>query len=1706
MKKFVKSSKYFLIVIASLFILSGCSLMECFFPTKEIETYNFSGVVTADGLPLKDAKVSCGINETTTDENGAYSFSNLSSVVQVKAEKDGYYFEDEMVYVKSNKTDVNFAGYKLFEVSGIVENLGKAIPNATVTVVSKSGTYTIEASDRGEFYLSRLAGECKIIAQSENYSFFEQTCNIQTSDNTIIVNGATEINGKINCDIKATKNDFVLKINGTQTPINDDLSFNIKEVRANSKITLESSSYFIENEEIIIDKENKDISFNCQKYYDAVICVKSGNTNLEAQILLNGKKINALKEGSNYVLRNLRGNSNTISAIKSGFNFNEVNISNSEDVSNVTLIGTFNVTLNTTTDDNKFEGISYNLKNADGTTLFETINSGVIAISNVQLDYTFEINANLYTLSNLEKVSNNTSGATEILNIINATLKRSYKLNLDVKDKNTKTSLSPNVIIDGTTYAFADLATLPEMSGEKEVNLELTNYQFKNPYKVNHLKHSLEIFAVELFSLSGTINSGDIQIENATISTQNRILTIKDGMLDTQNSDAENVSYDKDTKTFTFNNLGSEGTLLVVSSGYNNFEINYGTIEQNLDINLTYNISGQVLCGTKGVKKVAIKVTTNAGEIFTNDDALDGAFETNLDGTFEIRNLYGRNNLEFSKNYYKFAQDKINTTSANNLENSADTNNTVPSDIIRTEKCVVVVEKFSDNIKLNSAYKIVGSVSRKVLNANNEEITEYLPNFIVDLIDVNAESEIQWKKTSDGTNGSLGSFEFDNLVGEYYLTVEEQGIVLVPDNYQISEGGIYNFDNSGYSFRGQVLCGGFPVAGVEVTVDGITVETESDGSYVFDLVTKPSTIVLRKEGYTFKSANGNIITSTNGMPVDKSFNGSEINFTATYQIVCSIKSGKTALTDVTFKIQNQVKTATYENGKYTISGLEGKGNLIIEKIGYNFNSNNISFAGAIKNLEIKAYFGATMRVSSGDLATSNGLLISGVKVTVGTKGEYTTNSDGEIYLSKLEIGDTYTLLKENFNFNDGTFLGFVDGIIEVKCSYKVAGTVYCANNTLGNVKIIVNGNNESVTYSNETTGYFVLENLVGKNILSFELENYAFEDKVITDASFKSIYAKYTITGQVLMNGKKIAGVSVYAEDLSAETNVDGIFRISGISSVVTLRLVKEGYGFTGNLEVNAPTNLEILANYTLSGVVKSGDVIVRGVLVVAKNNGREVARTSTDSQGLYTIKGLTGETQLTISKEGYGTTNSDIVDDYKNDLDLNITYKVIISFSGISEYSGISIGVNGKTSEYNGKVVTIENLSGKNLLTFAKTGLAFSPANYNIEDYRTISVLIKEEFTAYFWVKTDDGLIIKDATVRVGSDEKDTGEGRIATVNEEGMYTLNGITKGDLVYANLVVKGVYSNKKIIGQMSKTETKTISTFTNKEYGYFMFARAFQYLRDAKSYQIKVNGRVVPDTNMSGPQQTQMIFKKDANGNRLFENLNYGEKVEVLGMGVDPRISMLIYTDFKTKKAMYQLATGGAVSSNLTASYSSSWATNSKAESKYYNTNYFTFEDLNGLTGASADGFYPYNINFDTINSISKPTKQSNGETTFELTLTTNDQAVGNYKKLMNFLINKQTPSNFRPAKVVVTFYPNDYIKTMYIEDVYDVTAYGQKVTTYGYTTYNFKTNCANETITPISLSQDGVPNDINASLQEETPSERLALAPRQTILIKRREI
>lgn len=1577
MKNKLNVFKCFLFILISALTLSGCSLMDFLSPTKPVDSYGFSGYVFADGVALSQATVSCGVNETTTDERGYYSFSGLTKVVQVQVSKEGYYFDDELVYVKSNRNDVNFEGNKYFALNGVVKNGEDFVSGAEVNVTSSAGAYKTTTNETGNFYLSNLAGKATVSASFENMNFFTEE--VDKTSNFVTINSSISVLGNIACDEQAQESDFSLflnnnLINNAIVLQDNNLTFNLPNVTPNSKIKLTSNSYYIQNSEVAITK-NEQVDFNCQKFYTATIQTISGTTSLDnASVTLNGTPITKQKDDGKIVLNNLYGE-NTFGATLNGFEFTPVVSSAKNTI--VTLVGKFNLSVNLVTDDNAFNNIQVYLDD-----IKQDVTNSTLTFNNVQLNSVltiltddYYIEENIISVNSLEDITIN------LFKYFSLTLSATYNGNALPQTK---------VLLNNAEYNLNTLGALvvDNLYGENSLQLQLDGYKFET-YNVNLQNSNINAVAKKLFNLTGKVVSGEIVITDATLLIENQ----------------EPATYVNGE--FTFEGLYESGKIVVTKQGYNTKEIEFSEDSDNLEINLTYNVTGKVLSGNNGLNGVT--VSCNENSVVTKED-----------GTFTLQNLQGQSEILFVKDFYN-----------------------INSSIVTS----------SEEIIKNSTYNITGIVT--------DSMGERIDNLLIILNDViNANNTLT-------TLTQNGLFNFTNLTSEYLLTYGEVDFTLKPNYHPVTKGGEYNFSNNGYGFGGRVTCGeNNGVGGVLVTVGDNTTLTDEQGYYTFALITKQGVLTLFKQGYTFNN---------NNLAVNDEFDErTDVNFTCSYSVSGKVVSGETPLQNVTVSI-NDSEVLTDEFGNYEISNLTGGGIIKVTKQGYYFVGNNIVNGYTTQNFN--GFYTAKYKVVTG------GINVDNVQVSVG--GEtYLTDEDGIVEIKNSQIGTKFSLQKQGYNFSEYFFTGYTQEALEINCSYNITGVVFSGTNAVENCLVAISGGSSVIT---NASGEFAFNELVGENTISYTLQNFQFENSVVSKPCNLEIYAKYTITGLVMVGTQPLSNVVVIAGKLSAVTNGAGKFEIAGLTTRETLVLQKEGYEFEGTFEVNSPCSLQFSATYSISGFVKSGESLVEGVLVTSSFGGEGVL---TNSDGYYLIKGQVGIVTLTFEKDGYSEVTSKEINEYTNNLNVNLTYSVVINFSGVDDYSGIYISVNGVRKEYSESSVTLLNLTGYNTLKFSKTGFSLTPEEYGVEGYTIIDVTIIKYYKANFTVETDNEILVSDAIIQVGT--------KTATSQGNGKYEATELSNKVNVFVNLVVndengKNIYS-KRIAGPTIDGEGNYKLVINNSDYAYFMFVRGYQRLRESYAYKVSVSGTVKPQTSLAGSQSIGMTYKK-VGDERIYENMNYGKGAA----GVEPRVSVLTYVNLKTKLLKYEMVKGDSVKDNLTANYSCNWQTP-------------TYQEYQSLFGISPEGLYPYNITTDTI-KLGTMTNLSYNNNQYQFTMQfgtganspADNLVVNNYRTLMNEMVKGQTTGNYNFIKLTYTFDSLGNLKTLKVVEQYVVGApVVGDITTDGTVNYTFVTS-NDETATKIDISSNSaIRNTINEPLPQNTMNSVKAI--NTYILNKRREL
>lgn len=865
----------------------------------------------------------------------------------------------------------------------------------------------------------------------------------------------------------------------------------------------------------------------------------------------------------------------------------------------------------------------------------------------------------------------------------------------------------------------------------------------------------------------------------------------------------------------------------------------------------------------------------------------------------------------------------------------------------------------------DGTYSIAGTVSGE---------NGLLSNVIVVIIDENSKSE----KTTTNENGG---FSFENLYGSYYLTFEQKIELknLRPNGYNIVEASSkLDFSTNGYSVGGKIVCGAKGVANVLVTAGSVTTTTDDDGNYLFDVLFGDATIIPQKDGYDF----GQNIAVTDIMD-----GRTDLDFNATYSIYGTIKSGEKLIDGVLVKLGNQ-QVLTNENGEYSFRGITKDLALDVSKDGYNFVGNtNVTCAGEFN-------FDATYKIAGtvvcGDSVLANLVIYYG-------NNSVLTKEDGRFEIANFVYGNELKLEKDGYQFTFESDLSAPQDDLLISSTYKIAGFVASGENKLSGTTILI-GESKAIADAN---GYFEIVGLAGTNLLSIDRAGY---DKVEMDISeYKNnlhINLTFGLSGTIKLFENGLAGVKVFANGNSTTTDKNGTFKLLKMFGSGNLSFEKTGYGFVGDCTYTSEKQFEINATYSVVGYVKTGNVAVENV------NINYLSKTiKTDADGRFEIAYLSEKITIGVEKDGYNPQNSGEICYYEPNLVFNLTYNVSGKIEGLADNSQIKVVASSvenkfETSTNASGEFSFNNLCGQVSISFEKENVGFTPSTFvvsgpiikDVEAYHIYSISGKV---------TAGSLSVYGMTITAGklSTKTDTN----------GNYAINGISGTVAVQGELKCENCTTIST--GRQSVSDSKIINfSIEQNDYVFFMFERAYQNLRESKSYYSTMNGSV--DCGAGGTQTVGGYRKKGTNGAYLKEDTNYGKTV----FGIDPKVAVLTY--FKDKNSVSYVQHKD-VSSSLVANYSGkSWTET-------------TFAQYADKYGWLPDDFYPYIINKSTIKSFDN-IAVNNGETTFTLNLDANASTTKYKKRMASY--SGQTPSEFYAVKLT---YKLNSVGNLISVDIYE---------------------------------------------------------------------
>ena len=875
------------------------------------------------------------------------------------------------------------------------------------------------------------------------------------------------------------------------------------------------------------------------------------------------------------------------------------------------------------------------------------------------------------------------------------------------------------------------------------------------------------------------------------------------------------------------------------------------------------------------------------------------------------------------------------------------------------------------------------------------------------------------------TTDQNGYYEFSNLSEVYQLlTYDSTGNVLLkPEYYTVSAGGTYNFSMSGFKISGYVKTGDIPVSNAYVMAGSESTYTNADGYYVFELLTSKCDVSVQKAGYVFSGS------------ISVEEDAENVNFTATYNVSGKVTSASYAISGVSVLVDGTNVTTTDENGEYQISGLSGEVLVSFEKAGYQFDGTHTVSAYGTYNITCKAQ--KTITILSGSVPVNEVLVFVN-----GTAFETTTNNIATVVAN---IGDIITFEKAGYTISSATIT--TDNTYTVNATYEVSGKVVSGEKTIANALVTIAG----TKVTTNALGEFTFSGLSGENSIVVEKTGFdAASYQISTFTSSLEINLTYSISGNVYVGTKSISGAVVTVGTKTATTDANGKFELSGISGTFAISCEKQGYTFDTQTNLFGSQKLTFIAKYTVSGYVKSGNTAVAlADITLFVENSTETKTTKSDSNGYFEFVGLSGTTSIIVEKSGYTSAELAGIVDSNSNIEFDLSYSYTFNFEaspGVVVYN-VNIYVNGSLKGNNGSFgdITISNLKGTNTITFEKANTSFTPNGFMISAPGTQVVSHSVAYDIYGKV------VISGTTIGASNVSVKSGAKEVLT-NVNGEYSLNDVA-GTVYISNAALNSGGDTTSISG--NGEYNLSVSNF---DYAYYLYEKGYaNLLNNSSGFAIVGKGSVSP--SMGGNQSVYSISKKDASGNRIKQNLNYGGEVA----GVDPKVSLLAYYDALKNQWYYEQTK--SVSSNLTASHSKTNLLANPVSISNYQSKY----------GAAPDAFHPYSFTKSSgISSIST-IAESNGEYTFKITLSTSESVYSMYAQQMYTLSNQEVKS-FEYIYLNYTVSKNGWFTKLYIDEKYIVKLLSVNITS----KINYFFTKENDAIDAINL------NNINASVKQNS--------------------
>lgn len=980
--------------------------------------------------------------------------------------------------------------------------------------------------------------------------------------------------------------------------------------------------------------------------------------------------------------------------------------------------------------------------------------------------------------------------------IVSINTTSSFTLNLSSDDARIDYS-KINMTIDGVRVPVLSQVVLNEVNCGQVIELSSVDYKLeKTRIVINKINQVEEIFASKIYSISGSVHSGNTTLSNASIKIDGEIVATTDqngwfyvGNLVSQNNvtvtyqnfDFDSVDVDStQSESLDFNGTKDVSVSLeydkIVSdeimfdfagaSRINAYEYLLSGITLGENVNITSNYyhikNNNFVIDDKDVYNASLFALYGAVIIIPNDINATIYLDGNVADQSALENLYGTHNITAAYENYVFSTVSVNY----------------------------------DNSEANLSYQIPYNVTLKVISG--------------DINLLNATAKIGENEYIANSNGII---TITNLVGESEILVSGEGYnsaklaVTEEKNQEV---------NLSYNISGVVKTGKYTVAYADVLVGETKLQTNANGKFEVNGLFGTNTISASKQYYEFDSQTVSSSASV------------EIN--GTYSIFGTLSNGeeyfanRTTMLIATDGTSNIQYATTNANGEFSFTGLNSRYWLLPAD-----NSDGLRpelyevTAGGVYNFGLSG-FSISGKVTSGDLPVENAYVIAGSMSTY-------TNEKGEYAFELLTSECTVSVSKQGYTFSEPIMVSEDSQGVNFTASYSVSGVVSSGTLNIAGVGVY---NGETLLATTNNNGEFEISNLEGAVTLTFEKQGYVFDGTAsVSTPTELEVSCMAVKVVSVLSGDIEITDFEYYVNgEIVGTSQESSVNIVANIGDRVSIS--KQGYTFT-EITIGEEDRYTVSATYSVSGKVKSGDTEISGVII--KVNGKTL---SADYSGNFSVSGLSGTTEILVQKANFNSftyTAEGFAENITIDLSYTITGQVYV---GSKQLSGVTVisGTQSVVTDDSGKF-TLSNMVGKFSLSFSKDGYTFN----SIENQFGAQSFTINAFYSISGKVTSGENAISGASVEVFADGLSAP--LYATTNANGEFTVRGV-KG---IAELIVnKDGYSTATISG-FSDVSNDNIINLTYSVTLNFTTSGVLIYINGSEYLTTNTNSITIP--NLAG---------------------------------------------------------------------------------------------------------------------------------------------------------------------------------------------------------------------------------------------------------------